>query len=160
MQKVYEVFFGGLHNKLLFLFIMQAVKLTTSSLLSQKSTLSSICLMFFLFNTISTQWSYAEMDSKREIDRLNAIVAELYLEGKYAKALQAAEKLVEIVTSTLSEEHPDYATSLNNLAVFHRTMGAYNKAKPLFNQALEIRKKILGEEHPEYAQSLNNLAWL
>ncbi|MHC4133557.1 MAG: CHAT domain-containing tetratricopeptide repeat protein [Planctomycetota bacterium] len=60
----------------------------------------------------------------------------------------------------LSEEHPAYAQSLNNLAHLYVSMREYAKAEPLFRQALEIRKKALGEGHPGYATSLNNLAWL
>ena len=60
----------------------------------------------------------------------------------------------------LGEEHPDYAASLNNLALLYHAMGAYGRAEPLYRQALEITKKALGEEHPDYALSLNNLAGL
>ena len=60
----------------------------------------------------------------------------------------------------LGENHPDYAASLNNLAMLYQAMGDYAKAEPLFRQALEIRKKALGENHPDYATSLNNLAVL
>jgi CHAT domain-containing protein len=58
------------------------------------------------------------------------------------------------------ENHPAYATSLNNLAVQYRKMGEYAKAEPLYLQAREIRRKVLGEEHPDYAVTLNNLALL
>ena len=60
----------------------------------------------------------------------------------------------------LGEKHPEYARSLNNLAVLYNDMGDYAKAEPLYRQALAIRKEVLGEKHPEYAQSLNNLAGL
>jgi CHAT domain-containing protein/Tfp pilus assembly protein PilF len=58
------------------------------------------------------------------------------------------------------QEHPDYANSLNNLAILYYQMGQYDKALPLYEQALAIRKKVLGEEHRGYANSLNNLAIL
>ena len=38
----------------------------------------------------------------------------------------------------LGEKHPDYATSLNNLAMLHEAMGAYARAEPLLRQALDI----------------------
>ncbi|MCT7996488.1 CHAT domain-containing protein, partial [Laspinema olomoucense] len=56
--------------------------------------------------------------------------------------------------------HPDYATSLNNLAGLYRQMGRLSDAEPLFRQAMEIRRVQLGENHPDYATSLNNLAGL
>ena len=41
----------------------------------------------------------------------------------------------------LGEKHPDYATSLNNLAGLYGATEEYAKAEPLFRQALAIRKK-------------------
>jgi CHAT domain-containing protein/Tfp pilus assembly protein PilF len=60
----------------------------------------------------------------------------------------------------LGEKHPDYATSLTNLALLYKAMGDYAKAGPLFRQALAIDKKALGEKHPGYATDLYNLAGL
>jgi tetratricopeptide (TPR) repeat protein len=67
---------------------------------------------------------------------------------------------MEITKNVLGENHPDYATSLNNLAELYHTMGDYSKAEPLYQKALEITKNVLGENHPDYATSLNNLAML
>lgn len=60
----------------------------------------------------------------------------------------------------MGETHPDYATSLNNLAVLNDIMGQYTKAELLNMQAMSIRKKVLGEFHPDFANSLANLAVL
>jgi tetratricopeptide (TPR) repeat protein len=75
--------------------------------------------------------------------------------GTYAKALvQLFEDFVP------RQEHPYYASSLNNLAVLYMIVGRYEQARPLCEKALAIRKKILGEEHSAYAESLNNQAKL
>ncbi|WP_130758769.1 tetratricopeptide repeat protein, partial [Microcystis aeruginosa] len=58
----------------------------------------------------------------------------------------------------LGDNHPDTATSLNNLAVFYQSQGRYSEAEPLYKQALAIRKQQLGDNHPDTATSLNNLA--
>jgi tetratricopeptide (TPR) repeat protein len=58
----------------------------------------------------------------------------------------------------LGPEHPDVATSLDNLAELYRTQGLYAKAEPLYQQSLAIRKKALGPEHPDVAESLENYA--
>jgi tetratricopeptide (TPR) repeat protein/tRNA A-37 threonylcarbamoyl transferase component Bud32 len=60
----------------------------------------------------------------------------------------------------LGEEHPLYATSLDNLALLYRDMADYREALPLLEQALALRKQRLGGQHPDYATSLNNLAKL
>ncbi len=80
--------------------------------------------------------------------------------GDYAAALPLYRQALEIRRTTLGENHPDYANSLNNLAVLYREMGDYAAALPLYRQALEIRRTTLGEDHPDYATSLNNLAVL
>jgi CHAT domain-containing protein/Flp pilus assembly protein TadD len=67
---------------------------------------------------------------------------------------------MEICKVQLGENHPNYASSLNNLAGLYREMGRLTDAEPLFRQAMEICKVQLGENHPSYASSLNNLALL
>ena len=60
----------------------------------------------------------------------------------------------------LGTEHPNVATSLNNLAGLYSSQGKYEEAEPLYQQALEMLQKLLGTEHPDIATSLNNLAGL
>jgi CHAT domain-containing protein len=60
----------------------------------------------------------------------------------------------------LGKEHPDYAASLNNLAILYNVKGDYDKAEPLYLEAKSIREKVLGKEHPDYATYLYNLASL
>jgi CHAT domain-containing protein len=60
----------------------------------------------------------------------------------------------------LGKEHPDVATSLNNLAGLYSDMGNYSQAEPLFQRSLAISEKVLGKEHPDVATSLDNLASL
>ena len=60
----------------------------------------------------------------------------------------------------LGPEHPDTATTLNNLAGLYQAQGAYAQAEPLYKRALAIREKVLGPDHPDTATSLNNLAVL
>ena len=79
--------------------------------------------------------------------------------GEYAKAEPLYQEALQIWQKVLGPEHPDTATSLNNLAELYKRMGEYAKAEPLFQEALRIRRKVLGPEHPDTATSLNNLAY-
>ncbi|MBL1201632.1 MAG: tetratricopeptide repeat protein [Nostoc sp. GBBB01] len=81
-------------------------------------------------------------------------------QGLYAKATPWYEQCLRIIKKRLGEEHPDFAQSLNNLALLYKSQGRYSEAEPLYLQALTLRRKLLGEEHPDVAQSLNNLALL
>ena len=80
--------------------------------------------------------------------------------GNYAAAEPLYRQASDILRQALGEEHRDYATSLNNLALLYAEMGNYDAAEPLYRQASDIRRQALGEEHPDYATSLNNLALL
>ena len=60
----------------------------------------------------------------------------------------------------LGPDHPDTASSLNNLAGLYRAQGRYAEAEPLYRRALAIREAVLGPDHPDTASSLNNLAGL
>ncbi len=57
-------------------------------------------------------------------------------------------------------EHPDTATSLNNLARLLYDQGDYAGARPLYERTLAIWEKARGPEHPDTARSLSNLASL
>ena len=100
------------------------------------------------------------MNFEQEFRQLNSRMVTLYQQGKYAEAIPLAERAVTLARRHLGEEHPYYATSLNNLAVLYTSMGRYEDAEPLYQKAMEIRRRVLGEEHPYYATSLNNLAGL
>ena len=70
------------------------------------------------------------------------------------------KEALRINKMVLGEEHPDYITSLNNLAYAYSYLGKYDDAESLYKEALNIGEKIFGEEHPYYASSLHNLAFI
>jgi tetratricopeptide (TPR) repeat protein len=82
----------------------------------------------------------------------------LYREGKYVKAMNAANEAMEVRKGILGKDHRDYAQSLNNMAFLYRSRGDHAKAEPLYRQMLEIKKKLLGDAHPDYAIALNDVA--
>ena len=81
-------------------------------------------------------------------------------QAQYNLAERYYNNCLEAVQSRLGENHPDVATSLNNLAGLYDSQGRYEEAEPLYLQALELRQRLLGENHPDVATSLNNLAGL
>ena len=102
----------------------------------------------------------SQNDVENKFQELNQELIRLYQDGNYNAASKIAEQVTEIVREYYGKEHPDYATSLNNIAAMYHSMGNYTAAKSLYRQAIEIWWKTLGEEHPDYATSLNNLAEL
>lgn len=99
-------------------------------------------------------------NTAQDIDALNTRVVQLYREGRYAEAAVIARQVIELRKRQLGENHPNYATILNMLAMLHVSMGDYAKAEPLYKQAMTIWREALGEDHPSYGASLSNLAGL
>jgi tetratricopeptide (TPR) repeat protein len=80
--------------------------------------------------------------------------------GDFAAARPLYQRALAIGEKTRGPEHPDVATSLNNLAEFLRETRDFTAARPLYQRALAIRDNALGAEHPDVAASLNNFALL
>lgn len=100
--------------------------------------------------------AYAEDDAVA----LNAEVQRLYLAGKYVEATAIAKRSLAIREKALGPNHPDVATSLNNLGELYRLQGRFTEAEPLHVRSLAIRGQRLGSNHPLVALSLNNLGEL
>ena len=80
--------------------------------------------------------------------------------GQYAVAEPLYRRALGIYEKALGKDHPNVATSLNNLALLLASQGKYVEAEPLYRRALAIKEKALGPDHPDVATSLNNLALL
>ncbi len=58
------------------------------------------------------------------------------------------DKALEISKKTLPANHPDLATSDNNIGWVYRNMGDYRKALSYFERALNIFQRSLPPNHP------------
>jgi CHAT domain-containing protein len=74
------------------------------------------------------------------------------------EALPLFRKALAIRLKALGEQHPDTATSYNNVAVCLEAQGKAGEALPLLRQALAIFQKVHGEQHPLTAASYNSVA--
>ncbi|MCF4967199.1 tetratricopeptide repeat protein [Nostoc sp. CMAA1605] len=81
-------------------------------------------------------------------------------QGLYTQAEPWCQQCLSTLQNRLGDNHPDVATSLNNLAEVYYFQGKYDQAEPLYLQALALDKRLLGDNHPSVATSLNNLALL
>ena len=110
--------------------------------------------------TTEDQAQVARQASLEQTRELSNQVTSLYRQGRYQNAIPLAERALAINEKVLGPEHPDAATSLNDLAVLYHAAGDYARAATLFQRTLAIREKVLGPEHPDVATSLNGLASL
>jgi len=76
---------------------------------------------------------------------------------KYDKAIEYYDKSLSIRKKSLPDNHPDFATSYDNLSSVYYNKGEFNKAIEYYNLSLDIRKKSLPENHPDLATSYNDL---
>jgi tetratricopeptide (TPR) repeat protein len=93
--------------------------------------------------------SWKELNSKGMI---------LYQRGEYSEATKVAEESLRVAERTYGPDHPNVATSLNNLAEIYRFQGKYAEAEPLWRRSLTILEKALGPEHPDVATVCENMA--
>jgi hypothetical protein len=101
----------------------------------------------------------AERAKVREAYDANPRAVNLNDQGKYAEAQPLLEKALDITRKALGEDHPDTATSYNNLATNLDYQGRHGEAQPLHERALAIKLKALGDQHPQTALGYNNVAF-
>ncbi|PWU04987.1 MAG: hypothetical protein C5B51_15595 [Terriglobia bacterium] len=70
------------------------------------------------------------------------------------------ERVLELRRQALGGDHPDTATSMNNLAIMDLEDGRVSEAEALLAKALEVRQRALGEENPVTLVTLSNLGSL
>ena len=77
--------------------------------------------------------------------------------AKYDKALELEKQLLQICEKLYGLEHPDTASSYNNIGNVYYCKGSYDTALEYHFKVLSIREKVLGLEHPDTARSYNNI---
>lgn len=97
--------------------------------------------------------------SGSRLDQLNAQVATLYQQGRLPDATEAALLALQEAEGTYGLDHPDAATSLNNLAMLYRAQGRYVEAEPLCQRALGIYERALGADHARTATCVFQRSW-
>jgi tetratricopeptide (TPR) repeat protein len=87
----------------------------------------------------------------------NALGYHLNLVGDYTGAQRYYEQALDIRQQVLGRNHPDTATSLDNLGNVLHDQGDLAGARHYFEQALVIWQQVRGRNHLDTAISLNNL---
>jgi len=92
-------------------------------------------------------------------------IAYLYFQGArwlkhtalYSDALKWHKKALAIREKVLGADHPDTATTYNNIAGVYYSLGDYEQALERLEKALAIQEKVLGADHPDTAATYNNI---
>ncbi|CAF1222864.1 unnamed protein product [Adineta steineri] len=80
-----------------------------------------------------------------------------YNQGDYEKAVWYYEQGLKIRQKILPSNHPDVASSYNNISSVYEKTGEYSKALASHEKAREILEKALPSNHPLLATSYNNI---
>ncbi|MBD1846352.1 tetratricopeptide repeat protein [Cyanobacteria bacterium FACHB-63] len=81
-------------------------------------------------------------------------------QGLYRQAEEWYAKCLSVTESRFEDDHPDVATSLNNLAGLYDSQGRISEAELLYLRSLEMCQRLFESDHPDVALTLNNLAAL
>jgi tetratricopeptide (TPR) repeat protein len=103
------------------------------------------------------QWQVVSQSAARLLNQGGFYFSE---RGQYTDAAPLYQQALAIRQQSLGTDHPDVASSLNNLAMLYQDQNSFAEAEPLLQQALAIRQQAFDADHPDIAQSLNNLALL
>lgn len=93
-----------------------------------------------------------------DLNAINTQIIKHYNSGEFDKALILCKKFSEIIKNKMGNNHPYYATNLNNLALIYVALGKYTDAEKTYQNSLSIYEKSLGKEHPFIGATLDNLA--
>jgi tetratricopeptide (TPR) repeat protein len=80
-------------------------------------------------------------------------------QSQFTQAEFWIQQSLYICKKNLGTNHPDTASSMDNLARLYQVTGRYSEAETMYIQSLAIREE-LGAEHLDTATGLNNLAGL
>jgi tetratricopeptide (TPR) repeat protein len=93
--------------------------------------------MAVLAQTKDQRQTQSDTEALAEAARLNEEVVGLYQAGRAKEALPLAKRALAIREKAPGPEHPDVATSLNNLGFLLQAMGDLKGAKPHYERALQ-----------------------
>lgn len=109
-----------------------------------------------LLLALSVSLTLAEGAGKEWHD-LNQEVMSLCGQGNYKEAVAVGKKALALAEKKVGKNHPDVASSLNNLAEVYRAEGEYAQTEPLYQRALAIHEKTFGPENADSAIIMHNL---
>ena len=137
----------------------RAVQIINQAFPEPEFTTWSRCEQLLPHAQICTRWIQKwGLNSEEAGQLLSKMGIYLYHRAAYTEAEPLYQQAQAIQEKVLGPNHPDLATTLNNLARLYAAQGRYTEAEPLYQQTLGITEKALGLDHPDLAITLDNLA--
>ncbi|KAF0689139.1 Aste57867_19411 [Aphanomyces stellatus] len=92
-----------------------------------------------------------------EIAGMQQKIREFYSKGDFVSGLEIAEICRDTVKVHFGEEHPVYASTLNNMALMQKNLSLLEESIATYEHALRVYKACVGENHASWATTLHNL---
>lgn len=108
----------------------------------------------------SASGTYAPPAAEARLRTLQHKMQQMYAAGSFAAARDAAQECRNIALSHFGPDHPVSASSVNNLALMHKSLGQDERATELYREALSLYRMSVGEIHRSTATVACNLALL
>ena len=96
-------------------------------------------------------------DQDKYIELLEKYAHFLYAYAFIDEVGEINQELLNIRLSVFGENHPDVATSYNDIGLVYKGLGEYAKALEYHEKSLDISLELYGESHPAVATSYNNI---
>ena len=96
-------------------------------------------------------------DKEQYVDLLFAYADFMRDNARYQEAKQIYLRLITLSQQVFGPDHPDVATSYNNIGLVYSRQGDYAQALDYNRRALSIREQVFGPDHPDVAISYGNI---
>jgi len=90
--------------------------------------------------------------------RIQRRVRETFSDGNFAEAMEATDQAEALAEDIYGNEHPVYASCVNNRGLIQKSLGSYEDAVESFEKAASIYYHSVGSEHRSTATTFHNLA--
>ena len=102
----------------------------------RRRALRLLLVSVFLATALALPPAFAQPPSEAELNAMNSRTVELYRAGKYGEAIAQAERYAAAVAARYTDNAPEYATALNNLAQLLQATNRLEEAEAPMRRAL------------------------
>ncbi|CAK4616321.1 hypothetical protein LEN26_019849 [Aphanomyces euteiches] len=99
--------------------------------------------------------NYMQVES--DIAGMQQKIREFYSKGDFVNGLEIAQICRDAVKDHLGEDHPVYASTLNNVALMQKNLTQLDESISTYEAALRVYTNCVGEKHASWATTLHNL---
>lgn len=118
-----------------------------------KKAVIIICSILFvcILSIVLFIKAFSLIESPSRLGELYELAQDEYNNNNLPNAIKYSEEALALIEQMYGKDHPDYATTLDNIATCYSNLGDYNKAIEYYNELITIQEKTIGTEHQDFA---------